>query len=138
MANPETTTTAHDLQLREKQALEGEGTRPGPVFRPDVDILERADSYIVYADLPGADESSVNVRLDRGRLSLDADLATLPDPSWRPLHLEYRFGGFHREFQVSDEIDPDGVSASMRNGVLELRLHKAEKHRPRTIPVQAA
>jgi HSP20 family molecular chaperone IbpA len=136
MANPETT-TSHDLQLREKRELEGEGTRPGLVFRPDVDILERGDAYVVYADLPGADEQSVNVRLDRGKLSLDAGLATLPDPAWRPLHVEYRFGGYHREFQVSEEIDPDGVSASMRNGVLELRLRKAEKHRPRTIPIQA-
>lgn len=136
MANePQATNT--DLELRDKAALEREGTRPGPVFRPDVDILERSDAYVVYADVPGADEQSVDVRLERGSLTIDAQLRTLPDESWRPLHSEYRFGSYHREFQISEDIDPDGVTASLRNGVLELELPKAEKHKPRTIQVQA-
>jgi HSP20 family protein len=78
----------------------------------------------------------VDVRLEKGVLSLDARLATLPDPSWRPLHCEYRLGGYHREFRVSEEIDASGVSASMRNGVLELRLPKSARHQPRVIEVQ--
>ena len=38
-----------EVQTRAKQELQGEGTRPGPVFRPDVDILERADAYVIFA-----------------------------------------------------------------------------------------
>ena len=124
-----------DLELREKQALEREGTRPGIVFRPDVDILERSDAYVIYADLPGVDDKHVHVRLERGVLILDADLATSPEASWRPLHTEYRYGSFHREFQLSDEIDTSRVSGSMRDGVLELRLPKTEKHQPRRVTV---
>jgi len=135
-ANP-VTSTASDLELREKQPVEGEGIRPGVIFRPDVDILERKDAYIVYADLPGADDQSVDVRLDRGLLTLDAQLASLPESGWNPLHMEYRLGGYHREFRVSEDIDPAGVSASMCHGVLELRLPKAAEHQPRTISVQA-
>ena len=125
------------LETREKQELEGEGTRPGPVFRPDIDILERSDGYVIYADLPGVDESQVQVRLENGVLSLDAELATEPDAAWSPIYSEYRLGGFHREFRITDRIDPAGVSASMRDGVLELRLPKTEQHRPRQISVQA-
>ena len=99
-----------DLRVREKQAVEREGTRPGPVFQPDVDIFERRDAFVIYADLPGADESSVSVRLEKGVLSLDARLATLPDPGWQPLHAEYRVGGYHREFRVSEDIDGHPVS----------------------------
>lgn len=124
-----------DLELREKQALEREGTRPGIVFRPDVDILERSDAYVIHADLPGVDDKHVHVRLERGVLILDADLATSPEASWRPPHTEYRFGSFHREFQLSDEIDASRVSGSMRDGVLELRLPKTEKHQPRRVTV---
>ena len=126
------------LQAKEKQPLQGESTRPGLVFRPDVDIVENADEYKVFADLPGADESSIDVRLERGTLSLDAQLATVPEQGWNPLHAEYRLGSYHREFRVSEDIDAAGVSARMRNGVLELVLPKSAERRPRSIPVQAA
>jgi len=126
-----------DLQVREKRALEHEGTRPGAVFRPDVDILERKDAYLVRADLPGVDEKHVEVRLERGVLTLDAELASAPEPGWSALHTEYRLGGYHREFRISEDIDANGVSASMRNGVLELLLPKAAESQPRTIAVQS-
>ena len=125
------------LQAREKQELAEESTRPGLMFRPDIDILENRDGYVIYADLPGADDKSVDVRLDRGTLTLDARLATVPDPSWTPLHAEYRFGSYHREFRISEGIDPAGVAAKMQNGVLELVLPKSAERRPRAIQVQA-
>lgn len=125
------------LQAREKHELEREGTRPGPVFRPDVDILERSDAYVIYADLPGVDEKSVDVRLERGLLLLDARLATFPESDWSPLHTEYRLGSYHREFHLSEDIDAGGVSAKMRSGVLELQLPKSAETRPRAISVQS-
>lgn len=129
--------TEKELEVREKQELQGEQTRPGPVFRPDTDILERSDAYVLYADLPGVDEGSVDVRLERGVLTIDAGLATLPSEDWRPLHTEYRLGRYHREFKISDEIDVGGVAAKMRNGVLELHLPKSAEQQPRNIPIQA-
>lgn len=123
------------LEAREKRELQGESTRPGPVFRPEVDILERDGGYVIYADLPGVDDKSVDVRLDQGVLTLDAQLATLPDGDWNALHAEYRLGSYHREFRISEGIDASGVSAKMNNGVLELHLPKSEQHRPRSIPV---
>ena len=130
-------TETQALQAREKQELAEENTRPGPVFRPDVDILERSDGYVIYADLPGADQKSVDVRFDRGTLTLDAQLATVPEPTWTPLHAEYRLGTYHREFRLSEDVDPGGVSARMQNGVLELHLPKTAERQPRTIQVQA-
>lgn len=126
------------LKTREKSELRPESTRSGPVFQPEVDILEDAEGYLVYADLPGVDEQSVGVRLEDRTLSLDGSLATSPDPSWHVLHAEYRTGSFHREFRLSQDIDASRVSAKMRNGVLELRLPKSAESRPRTIQVQAA
>lgn len=101
MANEETTSS--ELQAPEKRALAQEHTRPGLVFRPDVDILERGDAYLIYADLPGVDDKHVEVHLEKGVLSIDAEL----------------------------------VTASMRYGVLELRLPKTAEHRTRQIAVQA-
>lgn len=125
------------LETQDKQELEGEGTRPGPVFRPDVDIVERPDEYVVFADLPGVDDKSIDIHLDQGKLSLDARLATLPESGWTPLHVEYRLGSYHREFRISEDIDGDRVSARVSRGVLELHLPKSAKHQPRSIPIQA-
>jgi HSP20 family molecular chaperone IbpA len=130
-------TENQELQAREKQELREESTRPGAIFRPDIDILENPDGYVVYADLPGVDDKSVDVRLDRGTLTLDARLATMPEKDWNPIHAEYRLGSYHREFRISEDIDTDGVSAKMHNGVLELVLPKSAARRPRAIPVQA-
>ena len=128
-------TTTRDLEPTPKRAVEREGTRPGPVFRPDVDILERRDEFVVIADLPGVDESHVDVKLEGGVLSIEASLAVEPDPAWNPLYGEYRVGGYRREFALSDAIDTDAIRASMRDGVLD--LPKTDRHRPRQIEVQS-
>jgi HSP20 family molecular chaperone IbpA len=128
--------TTSDLQTQEKQAVEREGMRPGLVFRPDVDIVERPDAFLVMADVPGVDEQNINVRLEEGVLSIDATQATEVDPTWTPIHAEYRVGGYHREFTLSEAIDGESIQAEMRDGVLALRLPKSDKHRPRQIAVK--
>jgi len=129
--------TTREIETREKQEVQREQTRPGMVFRPDVDIVERAGEFLVTADLPGVDEQHVDVRLGKGLLSIRADLAVAAEPEWRPLYDEYRVGSYYREFALSDQIDVSAIKASMKDGVLDLHLPKAEKHRPRTIEVKA-
>ena len=134
MANENPT---REIETREKQEVEREQTRPGFVFRPDVDIVERASEFLVTADLPGVDEQHVDVRLENSVLSIRADLAVEPEPEWQPLYDEYRVGGFHREFALSDRIDVNEIQAAMKDGVLELHLPKVEEQRPRSIEVRA-
>jgi len=126
-----------EIETREKQEVEREQTRPGIVFRPDVDIVEREDEFVVTADLPGVDEQHVDVRLEKGLLSIRADLAVEPESEWQAIYGEYRVGSFYREFTLSDQIDVNGIKASMKDGVLDLHLPKAEQHRPRSIEVRA-
>jgi HSP20 family protein len=134
----ERTTQGGDLQTREKQAVERERTRPGLVFRPEVDIVERPEEFVVTADLPGVDREHVEIRLEEGVLSIDGTLTVAPEPGWTARHTEYQTGAYHREFALSDGIDVDAIEATMRNGVLELHLPKSDRHRPRRIEVQGA
>ena len=73
-----------------------------------------------------------------GYMNSEAELASGPDPAWTPLYQEYRLGGWQREFRLSEAIDSEHIHATMRDGVLEVRLPKSERHRPRQIPVQSA
>ncbi len=115
-----------------------EGTRPGPVYRPDADILERPDEDLVRVDLPGADEQSVHVRFDKDVLSIQASAGAPPEPVWTPRHAEYQPGGYAREFRLADGIDVDSIRASLKHGVLELHLPKTGRRRSRAIQVSAA
>lgn len=130
---------SRELEAREKEAVETEGTRPGPVFRPDVDIMEREDAFLLHADLPGLTEDAVDIQLDKGVLTLDARPKVAGDASKdTALHREYRSGGYYRQFRISEKIDPTGVVAQMRDGVLELVLPKTVENQPRRIEVAAA
>ena len=62
-----------DIRVRDRAAVDEEGTRPGAVFRPEVDIVERPDAYVIFADVPGASEDSVEVV--RGSASADSSLS---------------------------------------------------------------
>jgi HSP20 family protein len=137
MSNPIATRQGQEIEPRDKRAVEREGTRPGPLFQPDVDIVEQKDAFVVVADLPGVDEKHVEVRLENGLLSIEASLASEPEPTWTPLHAEYRLGGYRREFSLSEAIDPGAIEARMTDGVLQLRLPKTTRHQPRRITVQS-
>ncbi len=126
-----------EIEAREKSELATENTRPGLVFRPEVDILERPDAFVIHADMPGANQETVDFNLDKGSLTIDARLAT-PDEERRPLHAEYQSGGYHREFRISEDIEAEAVSATMKDGVLELLLPKSAKSQPRRIAVAGA
>jgi HSP20 family molecular chaperone IbpA len=126
------------IRSNPKQPVGEERTRPGPVYRPEADILERPEDYQVLVDLPGVDEGAVEVRFDKDVLRIEASLSAVPDPDWTPRHLEYEPGGYAREFRISEGIQVDGIEASLRHGVLALRLPKSAHRRPRTIQVAAS
>lgn len=114
-----------------------EATRPGPIFRPDVDIAENADEVIVWADLPGVSSDRLRVGLEDGVLSIDGEAAPTSAHLGTVLYAEYRAGSFHRRFTLSERVDAARIRATLRDGVLELRLPKVERHRSRRIEVQS-
>jgi len=136
MSEVTTVNPSNEIQNRQKQAVEEETTRTGPVFRADVDIVERPDAFVVTADMPGVSAREVNVRLEDGVLSIDASPAWRPDPAWTPVYAEYQVGSYHRRFVLPDRVDGSRIGAEMREGVLELVLPKLEQHQPRRVEVR--
>lgn len=114
-----------------------ESTRSGPVFRPNVDIIERADQLVVYADMPGVPEDGIDINFQEGMLTIHGKAERRQDEEMQYVLNEYGVGDFYRTFRVSEKIDAAKISAEYREGVLVLHLPKAESHKPRKIAVNA-
>jgi HSP20 family protein len=99
--------------------------QPERVLRPQVDIYENADELLLLADLPGASSESVDIRLEDGVLTLQADRSSADGRALR----------YRRAFHVPETVDPEKISAELKLGVLHLHLRKLEKAKPRTIAV---
>jgi HSP20 family molecular chaperone IbpA len=128
--------TPQELSVRTKQELKGEEhTRPGRAYVPDVDICETADSLWLWADMPGVEEDAIQVNLADGVLSIEGRVAVKEYENLSPVYAEYNVGNYARRFTVSSNIDPDRITARMTNGVLEIELPKAERAKPRRIPI---
>jgi len=131
-------TDKQELQVREKKELkqEGEATREGPHFRPEVDIFEREDALIMVADVPGTSNDEIELDLQENTLNLTATVPHL-DGRWKPLYLEYEIGHYVRQFRIGQMVDTARISAQVKDGVLTVTLPKIEKALPRKIEVRS-
>ncbi len=105
-------------------------------YRPAVDIVEQDDAFIVRADVPGATAKDLSIEYEKGVLSLRAAVARREPAGVKPLAREFGVGDFTREFRIGEGIDMAAVTAECANGVLTLRLPKAEAAKPRKIEVK--
>ena len=136
--------TEQDLTPKSKQEVKStekttEQTRPGRYFLPDVDIAEDEDGLWLWADLPGVDKNSLSIDLSDDVLTLQGDVSLKDYDGLQPVYTEYNVGHFQRRFALPDagRWDRDKISARLADGVLELRLPKAERAKPRRIDVTA-
>jgi HSP20 family molecular chaperone IbpA len=128
------------LTPKEKQEVQGgEQVRPGRYYVPEVDIAEDGDGLWLRADMPGADPDRVAVELEDGVLTIQGEVSLQPFEGLAPVYSEYRVGNFLRRFNISQSYryDADRISARLVDGVLEMRIPKAEKAKPRRVQVVA-
>ena len=103
---------------------------------PRVDIKEEANRFVLYADIPGVDPQDIEVQMDKGMLTIKGERrgeATLESESFS--RIERHHGSFHRRFALPDSADPEGISASGHNGVLQITIPKRPETTPRRIQV---
>ncbi len=115
-----------------------EQTRGGPTYRPRVDIVERVEELVVTADMPGLKGENIDIQFEDRQLSIHGHVEPRQFGENRYLLREYGVGDYYRTFKVSEQIDGSRISAEYRDGVLTLRLPKAEAAKPRRIAVGLA
>jgi len=130
-------TQAMEIQHQESAPTEEmERTRARRCFVPKADIYETDNEIIVLADIPGANEKKVDITLEKNILSISATIEPVRTNGYELTYAEYEEGDFQRSFRLSDEIDRDRIEAAVRDGVLQLRLPKAQGAAARKITVQ--
>jgi HSP20 family molecular chaperone IbpA len=101
---------------------------------PPVDIYETPDGLVLVADLPGVQADGLDIQVKDDILTINARV-NVQSPG-TPVYREYELANFFRQFQLSECVDTDRITAQLRNGVLELMLPKAEAAKPKTIKVE--
>lgn len=128
-----------DLSKQEVQhPVETERTRVRKVYIPRVDIYETKETIVLVADMPGVDEKSVDITLEKNVLTISGEIRQVNYKGYTMSYAEYETGDYERAFTISDEVDRDRIDAAVKNGVLKVTLHKAEKAKVKKIAIKAA
>jgi HSP20 family molecular chaperone IbpA len=117
---------AQEVAPQQKQELTSaqERTEAGKVYSPYTDIYETNDAVVVVMEVPGVGKSDIDIRLDKGVLTVTGNIDSKRYEALEPLYSEYNVGNFVRTFTLSTKIDSDAISASVADGVLTVRLPK--------------
>jgi len=130
--------TEKEIQKKEAGTPEaGERTRACRIYLPQVDIIERQEEIVVIADMPGVDEKSVDIMLEKNVLTIYGRVDAEIPADHRLSASEYGIGDYQRVFTLSDEVDRDKIQATVKDGILKLVMPKAESARTRKIPIRA-
>jgi HSP20 family protein len=127
-----------EVEKQEVEMTEGsERTRSRRAYIPAASIYETNESVVVIADLPGADEKSVDITLEKNELTINGYVKPYQPEGYTLAYGEYETGDYRRTFILSDEVERNKIEASVKDGVLRLVLPKAVDRQARKITVKA-
>lgn len=126
-----------ELQVQRKREVETkqESTIPARAFVPVTDIFETEQALTLKLEMPGVAKDRVEVRAENDMLMIEGRIDFSAYENLRPLYTEYNVGNYARTFQLSSKIEQDGISATLKDGVMTLVLPKVERAKLRKIQV---
>lgn len=110
-------------------------TQPTTILLPPVDIYEDDTGFTVVADLPGVSKEQLVVRVTGDSLLIEGSASVPATANMELVYGEVQSPQYRRSFTLSRELDPGKIEAKLNNGVLRLRIPKAEEAKPRRIEV---
>ena len=104
---------------------------------PAVNVGSTPKSIELYAFAPGIDPATLDVQIEKGVLTVAGERKADPAPEKASVHIDERFAGrFRRVVTLPDDVDPNAVQASYRDGVLHITVARRQAAQPRRITVQ--
>ncbi len=104
---------------------------------PPVDVVEDSTGITLFADMPGVSKEKLDLHIEGDTLCIEGEVSLDIPEGMEPSYAEVNLSRYRRVFTLSKELDPAKVSAELSNGVLKLRIPKAEHAQPRRIEVRA-
>jgi HSP20 family protein len=105
---------------------------------PAADIYETKDSIVVLAEMPGVSPDGVDISLERRVLTIRGRSTPSEHLGYQRVYNEYADGDYERVFTLSENIDRDRIEATLKDGVLQLVLPKAEAAKARRIELKTS
>ncbi len=131
-----------DLMMRPYYPLEMRMHELGmmPVRYAPLDFIDEGDHYLIHVEVPGFDKENVDVQINRDGMTIRAKKETGTEEKKKNyLHRERGYSAFERTISFPEEVDPAKAEGVMKNGVLELKVHKKEplpEAKPRKIELK--
>jgi len=119
----------------------GDSNRDSEFFgwAPAVDVYEDKDSLVVQAELPGMKKEDIELSFHEGCLILSGERKVeMENGDGESSRSERFFGRFQRAIELPKRVDANAASATYRDGILTVRLPKAEEAKPKQISVKAS
>ena len=110
--------------------------RSDAALLPPVDVIEDSTGITLYADLPGVPRDKLQLRVEGDQLMIEGDIQLAVTQGMESTHAEVTLPRYRRAFTLSKELDAGKVSAELAQGVLRVRIPKAEHAQPRRIDVR--
>lgn len=112
--------------------------RTDAALLPPVDVIEDSTGITLRADLPGVPKDKLRLQVEGDTLTIEGELGTATPEGMEASYAEVGVPRYRRTFKLSKELEPGKVSAELRNGVLSLRIPKAEHAQPRRIDIKVS
>lgn len=123
---------------REMDSLFGGISGSNDLWSPPVDVEETPDQLVLTAELPGMQHEDIDVELEDGVLTIQGEKKEeQKDENTQGLLYERRWGSFTRRFTLPRAVDANNITANFENGILTIRVPKAEEAKGRKIQITA-
>jgi HSP20 family protein len=121
-----------------RQVFGDGGTSPAGAFSPALDVEETEEGFTLHVELPSVAPDDVDVSIEENVLTIAGERRFYHDRDAEGFRrIERHFGRFHRAVRLPDRVDAAGVDATYKDGLLTIRVPKAEDAKPRRIQIQA-
>jgi len=125
------------MEMRQQSANRETAAAEMAVLIPPVDVFEDENGITVKADLPGVSKDNLSIRVDGETLTIEARVSLGETQKLDVVYAEIRVAQYKRSFVLSRELDTTKIEAAIKNGVLNLRVPKLERAKPRRIAIRA-
>lgn len=130
--------TKSNVMSKEKAGKVEASQEQERAIRPAVDVFEDSTGITVQADMPGVSRERLDIQVDRDTLAIEGK-AEIPMPKGlEAIYADVRSTHYQRSFTLSHELDGEKADATLKDGVLTLRIPKREQYQPRKIEVRVS